>query len=64
MLLRATLGFVLLVAFVAVGALVARQRHDGRRPWRNLAGSVDRIVGIVAVAFVIVLALGALRLAF
>lgn len=64
MLLRATLGFVLLVAFVAGGALVARQRHDGRRPWRALAGSVDRIVGIVAVAFVIVLALGALRLAF
>ena len=61
MLLRATLGFVLLIAFVAVGAVVARQRHRGRRPWRELAGSVDRIVGVVALAFVIVLALGALR---
>jgi hypothetical protein len=63
-LLRATLGFVLLVAFVAVGSLVARQRHEGRQPWRGLAGSVDRVVGLVALAFVIVLALGALRLAF
>ncbi len=55
---------MLLVAFVAVGARVARQRHEGRRPWQGLAGSVDRTVGMVALAFVIVLALGAIRLAF
>lgn len=64
MLLRAALCFVLLVAFVAVGARVARQRHEGRPPWQGLAGSVDRTVGMVALAFVIVLALGAIRLAF
>ncbi len=62
MLLRAALGFVLLVAFVAVGAHLTRQRREGQRPWRGLAGSVDRTVGAVAVAFLLILAIGAIRL--
>ena len=63
MLLRAVVGFALLVGFLVLGAAVARQRSAGRMPWRRLAGSVDRTVGIVAVAFLVVLVLGLLRLA-
>ena len=62
MLLRATLGFALLVTFVAVGTRVARQRSSGRVPWRDVAGHVDRAVGVLAVAFLAVLVLGLLRL--
>ena len=62
MLIRATVGFALLAGFIALGAMVARQRSSGRMPWRRLAGTVDRTVGMVAVAFLVVLALGLLRL--
>jgi len=62
MLLRAILGFALLVTFVALGTRVARQRSGGRRPWRDIAGGIDRAVGLLAVAFLAVLAIGVLRL--
>ena len=62
MLLRATVGFALLAGFIALGTAVARQRSVGRQPWRRLAGSVDRTVGVVAIAFLVVLAVGILRL--
>lgn len=62
MLLRSVVGFALLIGFLALGTVVARQRSTGRMPWRRLAGRVDRSVGYVAVAFLVLLALGLLRL--
>lgn len=62
MLLRSAVGFTLLVGFLALGAMVARQRSTGRMPWRRLAGGVDRGIGFVAVAFLVLLALTMLRL--
>ena len=63
MLLRATLGFALLIAFLSLGSWIVRQRSEGQMPWRNIAGSVDRAAGLVALAFLAVLVVAAIRLA-
>lgn len=63
MLLRATLGLALLIAFLLLGSWLVGQRSEGRAPWRNLAGTVDRAAGFLALAFLALLVVAALRLA-
>ncbi|MET0729337.1 MAG: hypothetical protein ABWZ76_13665 [Acidimicrobiales bacterium] len=64
MLLRALLGFPIVVAAVLVGGWVTRQRADARTPrWRRAARDLHRTTGIVALALLAVLALTAVRLA-
>jgi hypothetical protein len=63
MLLRAGIGFALLVGIVALGAWVSQQRAKGSgRLLPRLAGQVHRTVGVVAVALLVMLAVTALRL--
>lgn len=63
MLLRVTIGVVVLLGLVSVGAWVTRERivADRRSVRGRLAGQVHRTVGIVAVAIVAVLAATAVR---
>lgn len=64
MLLRATIGFAVLVGVFSVGAWVSQQRSaaGSSQRARRLAGEVHRTAGIVAVAVLAMLAVTALRL--
>lgn len=55
MLLRSVLGFAALIAFVALGAWVNRQRRTGGPLLRPLAGKVHWTVGVIAIAVVTLL---------
>ena len=63
MALRAVLGFAALVAFVALGAWINRQRATGQPVVRLLAGKVHWAVGVMALgvlALLVVTAIGLL----
>ncbi len=62
MVVRAVVGFTVLVGLVYLGAWMGRQRGSGRPVVRRLAGEVHRIVGVVAVAVLVMLTITALRL--
>ena len=63
MVLRALLGFLILLGAVRLGAWVAGQRAGAPSgTWRRAAGEVHRTTGIVALVLLAVLAITAVRL--
>jgi hypothetical protein len=59
MLVRAAVGFVLLAAFVALGAWINDRRRTGQ-PWlRAAAGKAHWAVGVMALGAVALLLVGA-----
>lgn len=62
MLARTALGVGLLAAILALGAAVTRLRRSGQPVVRGVAERVHGVVGVVAIAFVAVLVVSAIRL--
>ena len=61
MLARTALGVTLLLAMLALGAGVVRWRRSDQPVVRRLAGRVHWGVGVIAVAFLVLLAVTAVQ---